>query len=217
MQEVLASQPEETQDFLLGTAILERMCAGLSAAVTGKIELEAQKTLEQLTRANLFIIPLDDERRWFRYHHLFGDLLLARLQGKGAQRMSELYRRAGGGTKPTASRAWPWSPRLKPRITPGSRPDRGQSPGALADHRHGVLLLGQPAADGGDRQTAGWLCLQSAWICVITGQTDRIQPFLEAAERAWDRRIARRRAATRPTGVSQGFCTLTWTISTIRR
>ncbi len=98
LEEVMASQPQEIQQFLLCTSILERLTAPLCEAVLEpekldgwiieKIsenfqppnQLNCQSILEYLERANLFLVPLDDERIWYRYHHLFADLLHARLQ-----------------------------------------------------------------------------------------------------------------------------------------
>ena len=79
LEEVLQRQPPTTQGFLLRTAILERLCGPLCEAVLGQESLAGQETLEALERANLFLVPLDGERRWYRYHHLFGELLRQRL------------------------------------------------------------------------------------------------------------------------------------------
>lgn len=79
-EEVLRQQTEVVQAFLLQTSILERMCGPLCEAVLCTPAGSGQETLEYLERANLFIIPLDNERRWYRYHHLFADLLQQRLQ-----------------------------------------------------------------------------------------------------------------------------------------
>ena len=79
VEEVLQQQPENVQAFLLRTSILDRMCGPLCDTVSGAPAGSGQTTLEQLERANLFIVPLDNERRWYRYHHLFGDLLRQRL------------------------------------------------------------------------------------------------------------------------------------------
>jgi LuxR family maltose regulon positive regulatory protein len=97
LEEVLASQPPEIQCFLLCTSILERLTAPLCDALLGVEKLESwkvdrlsetfqpsdlpicQQFLEYLERVNLFLVPLDDERQWYRYHHLFADLLRARL------------------------------------------------------------------------------------------------------------------------------------------
>jgi LuxR family maltose regulon positive regulatory protein len=80
LEEVLQRQPAAIQTFLLRTSILERLCGPLCEAVTGAPAAAGQETLEYLERANLFIVPLDRERRWYRYHHLFADLLRQRLK-----------------------------------------------------------------------------------------------------------------------------------------
>lgn len=79
VEEVLHQQPENVQTFLLRTSLLERLCGPLCDAVLLDPSTPGKETLEYLERANLFLIPLDDERRWYRYHHLFGDLLRQRL------------------------------------------------------------------------------------------------------------------------------------------
>jgi LuxR family maltose regulon positive regulatory protein len=91
-EEVLERQSEEVRDFLLRTAILVRLTGSLCDAVTGGSGGTAM--LESLERANLFVVPLDDQRRWYRYHHLFGDVLRARLTGEHAGLVLELHRRA---------------------------------------------------------------------------------------------------------------------------
>lgn len=78
VEEVLQHQPADMQEFLLHTSILERLTAGLCDAVTQR--KKGQAALITLQKANLFILPLDDQGLWFRYHHLFADLLQARLQ-----------------------------------------------------------------------------------------------------------------------------------------
>ncbi|MDA0242594.1 MAG: LuxR C-terminal-related transcriptional regulator [Chloroflexi bacterium] len=97
VEEVLHQQPAPIQTFLLHTALLNRLCAPLCDAVLGATisTADSQATLAYLERANLFIIPLDDERRWYRYHHLFGDLLRQRLaQSMDAAEVAELHGRA---------------------------------------------------------------------------------------------------------------------------
>ena len=78
VEEVLNRCPPGTLDFLLQTAILERLTADLCNAVTGRSDGQAR--LEQIEQANLFLIPLDDDGRWYRYHHLFAEVLRSRLQ-----------------------------------------------------------------------------------------------------------------------------------------
>jgi ATP/maltotriose-dependent transcriptional regulator MalT len=90
--EVLARQPEPVQEFLVQTSILDRLCGPLCDAVTGRTG--SQALLERLESANLFLIPLDEERRWYRYHHLFLDVLRARLQRERGT-AAELHERAG--------------------------------------------------------------------------------------------------------------------------
>ncbi len=124
VEEVLHRQPDEIQAFLLRTSVLERMCAGLCDVLVGTgsgINAQSgnwgteqpgdqepqfpdraianslsssQSILEYLDRNNLFIQPLDDERRWFRYHTLFADLLRFRLEQSDAQLVRDLHRRA---------------------------------------------------------------------------------------------------------------------------
>ena len=79
VEEVLEQQPESIQTFLLRTSILDRMCGPLCDAVLLDSSASGQETLEYLERANMFIVPLDDERHWYRYHHLFAELLRQRL------------------------------------------------------------------------------------------------------------------------------------------
>jgi len=79
LEEVLHQQPESIQAFLLRTSVLDRMCGPLCDAVLLDPSIPGQATLEYLERANMFIVPQDNERRWYRYHHLFGDLLRKRL------------------------------------------------------------------------------------------------------------------------------------------
>jgi LuxR family maltose regulon positive regulatory protein len=91
-EEVLDRQPEDIRRFLLDTAILDRLNGDLCSAVTGRAD--SRDLLEQLLNANLFLLPLDDERRWYRYHHLFADLLRDRLRARQPDRATALHRRA---------------------------------------------------------------------------------------------------------------------------
>lgn len=119
LEEVLHQQPPAIQTFLLYTAILDRMCGPLCDAIMGEGRLEtgegrleiaslpspvsplpSQTLLEVLEQANLFLVPLDNERRWYRYHHLFGELLRQRLHqqlanaGEEHPSIAELHIRA---------------------------------------------------------------------------------------------------------------------------
>lgn len=92
VDEVLNRETPETQDFLLQTSLFGQFTADLCDAVTGRSD--SQATLEYLERSNLFLISLDSERRWYRYHHLFADLLRRRLRQTKPAHVAELRRRA---------------------------------------------------------------------------------------------------------------------------
>ena len=92
IEEVLQRQPEHVRNFLLQTAILDRLSSPLCDAVTG--QEDGKGMLEALERGNLFVIPLDDQRQWYRYHHLFAEVLQARLREAQPDRVSTLHRRA---------------------------------------------------------------------------------------------------------------------------
>jgi LuxR family transcriptional regulator, maltose regulon positive regulatory protein len=92
-EEVLEQRPKGTMNFLLQTSILDRLCGPLCDAVTE--QHDGEETLKKLEQANLFIVPLDDEGKWFRYHQLFADVLRARLQQTQPNLIPELHRRAG--------------------------------------------------------------------------------------------------------------------------
>jgi LuxR family maltose regulon positive regulatory protein len=90
--QVLRQQPEELRLFLLQTSILDRLSASLCDALTGSTGSQAM--LEMIDQRNLFLIQLDDNRRWYRYHHLFADVLKHRLREEQPGAMVELHRRA---------------------------------------------------------------------------------------------------------------------------
>jgi LuxR family transcriptional regulator, maltose regulon positive regulatory protein len=92
VEEVLHRQPDRVRSFLLQTSILARMTGPLCDAVTGQDG--GKVTLEALDRGNLFIVALDDRRQWYRYHHLFGDVLQARLLDEQSDHVPDLHRRA---------------------------------------------------------------------------------------------------------------------------
>ena len=110
IEEVLDRQPPEIQDFLFKTSILEKLCAPLCDALIKKVEWKnkstqlfsnlhspssnSQSILEYLEQTNLFLLPLDGERIWYRYHQLFGDLLKRRLSHLDPGSLPELHRRA---------------------------------------------------------------------------------------------------------------------------
>ncbi|HEX5335097.1 MAG TPA: AAA family ATPase, partial [Propionicimonas sp.] len=107
VEEVLQRQPRRVRSFLMQTFILDRLCGGLCDAVTGT--KHGQRMLERLERGNLFVSPLDEERHWFRYHHLFADVLQAHALDEEPGRLPMLHRRASewyeeNGLRPDAIR-----------------------------------------------------------------------------------------------------------------
>jgi LuxR family transcriptional regulator, maltose regulon positive regulatory protein len=92
IEEVLQRQPARVRSFLLETSILDRLSSPLCNAITDQADGKAM--LETLERGNLFVIPLDDQRQWWRYHHLFAEVLQAHLREAQPDRVSELHRRA---------------------------------------------------------------------------------------------------------------------------
>jgi LuxR family transcriptional regulator, maltose regulon positive regulatory protein len=103
-EEVLQRQPDIVRSFLRDTSILDRLCGPLCDAVTGQADGVGQTTLEGLERGNLFVVPLDDRRHWYRYHHLFADVLRARLLAEQPGRMPALHRRASAWYERTGER-----------------------------------------------------------------------------------------------------------------
>ena len=93
VEEVLQSQPDRVRSFLLQTSVLDRMSGPLCDSITGQEDGESM--LELLERGNLFLVPLDGNRRWYRYHHLFGEVLYSRLTAERPDQLSDLHRKAG--------------------------------------------------------------------------------------------------------------------------
>jgi LuxR family transcriptional regulator, maltose regulon positive regulatory protein len=91
-EEAIKTQPPDVQEFLLKTSILSRLSGDLCEAVTGRTN--SARLLEDLLTANLFIIPLDDEGRWYRYHHLFAELLQHKARRECADCLPDLHQRA---------------------------------------------------------------------------------------------------------------------------
>jgi LuxR family maltose regulon positive regulatory protein len=183
LEEVLARQAESVQHFLLETSILDRFTASLCAAVTGQDDTLIM--LRQLEQANLFLAPLDEERRWYRYHQLFADFLQARLLQIDAERVPKLHRiaadwfeRQGLVTDAVrhalASREAAYAAALV----------EAQAPTLLWRQGETTTLLGWLNALPDDEVRARpQLCLVRAWALLITGQFAAIEPWLAEVER----------------------------------
>ena len=179
LEEVLYRQPEAIQDFLLGTCILERLCGPLCDAVLPDVAVPGQDTLEFLERANLFIVPLDHERRWYRYHHLFAGLLQDRLTRTQPDRLTDLHRRASDWfarngapteavTHSLAVQDWPRAADVLERFS-GEWPMRAGVATTLG------WLESFPAQIRLDRPELG---LAYAWNLFMDNQLDRAEQFL---------------------------------------
>ena len=151
VEEVLGQQPESIQTFLLRTSILDRLCGTLCDSVLGPPSASGQETLEYLERANLFIVPLDNERHWYRYHHLFGELLRKRLgQNLVQEEIAGLHIHASE-----------WYERN------GLRPDAIRHALAAKDFAcaAGLIELAWPATEQGSIPPAIWL----GWVKTLPG------------------------------------------------
>jgi LuxR family maltose regulon positive regulatory protein len=190
--EVLQRQPEPVQEFLVRTAVLDRLCAGLCDAVMAADGTgpsgggpDSQAMLEHLERANLFVIALDDERRWYRYHHLFADVLRHRLSRTRGDDLPTLHRRAG---------AWYEAQGLAPEAIHHALAAHDDGWAASLIEQHGPSL----GASGQVQTSLGWvrtlpeavvrarprLCYVTGGALLYTNQLEAASRWAEHAERA---------------------------------
>jgi LuxR family maltose regulon positive regulatory protein len=182
IEEVLEQQSESVQTFLLQTAILERLTGSLCDALTGQDN--GQAILEMLDRANLFIVPLDNERRWYRYHHLFADLLRQRLNQIQPEQVSTLHRQAGTWYEDQglasealqhifAAEDFTWAGRLIEQMGTTAFWRLGDWPSVLnwLEKLPKMVVHARPK-----------LCLTYAWVMHISGQPEAVEPFLRSVE-----------------------------------
>ncbi len=177
-EEVLNRQPEDIQRFLLQTSILDKLCGDLCQAVTGRAD--ATLTLERLFNANLFLVSLDEEQRWYRFHRLFADLLRNRQSRLYQDQTAELHRRASH-----------WYAEA------GLANEAIQHALAAADYPLAVSWLEQHATEmllqGYIKTVEGWLSaippelraqsvrtnLALAWMYLMRGDMAQAAPFVE--------------------------------------
>jgi LuxR family transcriptional regulator, maltose regulon positive regulatory protein len=182
-EEVLERQPEPVRGFVLESSVLERLSGPLCAAVTGRGD--SQALLEQVERANLFLLPLDEVRGWWRFHQLFADLLRARLQQQQPGRVAELHRAAAAWCEAhglvddaighaLAAGDTTWAARLIER----------HFDALLRRNEDATLqrwLQGLPAEVVRSRPR---LCLAQALWALIGGRLEAVEPLLDDAEQA---------------------------------
>ncbi|HEV2654984.1 MAG TPA: hypothetical protein VGT82_08490, partial [Ktedonobacteraceae bacterium] len=184
-EEVLRQQSESIRAFLLQTSLLERLNGSLCDAVTE--QENGQATLERLEQANLFLLPLDDERRWYRYHHLFAEALRFRLSQTYADLQPTLHIRASlwferhdllpeavdhaFAARDYERAATLIEPILYPMFNRGTHATVRRWLQALPEE----VLYARPS-----------LCLQYAWAFMYVGELTSCERPLVAAERAWE-------------------------------
>ena len=183
VEEVLDTQPDGIRTFLLDTCVLNELTASLCDALTGRTD--GQQTLETLERANLFVIPLDDERRWWRYHHLFADALRARLAADDPDRVRRLHRVAAGW--------YAGEGRLPEAVPHALAGDDVEQAADLVE-----LVLPALRRQREDRLLRDWLravpqevararphlATHVAWVRLSEGDLDGVDAWLDAAEAA---------------------------------
>ncbi len=183
-EEVLGQQPPEIRQFLARTSVLGRFCAPLCAAVTGAGD--AAGIIEVLERENLFVVPLDETRRWFRYHHLFAQVLHAELVRTEAGLIPELHRRAG-----TWHRAAGSVGEAVQHALAGADP--AEAIDLIARHWHAYIGVGRAGTVrgwlrslGDDQIAASPLAAHcAAWAAALTGEPEPVRrwlPVIEAAQ-----------------------------------
>jgi ATP/maltotriose-dependent transcriptional regulator MalT len=181
--EVLARQPPHVRDFLLRTAVLDRLHGPLCDAVTGGTD--GTRTLEHLERGNLFVVPLDTERSWYRYHHLFADVLHARLLAEQPADLPDLHMRASewfaarglvadAVRHALAAEDFDHAGYLMEEALPQIRPTR----------QDGLLLTWVRSLPEPVVRRSPVLCILSSWSLLMSGDLDDAGSRLDDAEAA---------------------------------
>lgn len=191
ISEVLSRQTDEVRSFLLQTAILNNLSGPLCDAVVndGHLSVSSQELLEYLDEANLFIVPLDNQRRWFRYHHLFADLLRYRLLREHPERISQLHINASS-----------WF------VREGRLEEAVEHARAAKDYDRAIELL-EPLSQMLISESklssllgflskipeeyiyrSPWLCVNGAWANLLSGRMGEVEPLLLRAESNLERK-----------------------------
>ena len=188
IDEVLSRQPAAVQAFLLQTSILDRFCAPLCDAVCfGFAETHGSytswQTIRQLEDDNLFLVSLDDDRRWFRYHHLFGDFLQQRLRQREPEQIPDLHRRASQWFEDERLLDEAIQHALLAKDTERATRLVEQIAALLVVRRESNKLLRLvkqlPPAQCQDYPM---LCIWHAWALLFAGHLDDVEPALQIAE-----------------------------------
>jgi LuxR family maltose regulon positive regulatory protein len=182
VEEALAQQPPDVRDFLLATSILDQLDAPLCDAVTQRTD--SQALLEQLERDNLFLVPLDDERRRYRYHHLFADVLRAYAQTQQAQQRQLAHVRAAAWLAEKGAHARAIRHALAARdfdhVATLLEQIRWQTEGVYLLTRW-IGWLEQLPTEIVEKRPV--LCAGYAWALLEVGRFERCEAWLQTAER----------------------------------
>jgi LuxR family transcriptional regulator, maltose regulon positive regulatory protein len=180
-EEVLAGLSEEVREFLLRTSVLRRMTGPLCDAVTGRGDLGM--LLRDLARSNLFVVPLDDQGEWYRYHHLFSDLLLYELRSSQPELMPVVHGRASVWLEGEGF----FEPAIRHAIAAEDYERAGM---LIARYWYGYFFVGQTstlerwldALPEDLINSNGPLLLVKAWISALYGRGEERERFLVLAE-----------------------------------
>ncbi|HZG66062.1 MAG TPA: hypothetical protein VEZ12_04920, partial [Herpetosiphonaceae bacterium] len=197
VEEVLQRQPPWLQTFLLQTSILDRLCASLctavipledggAAATDQAVPPDAQAVLECMERANLFLIPLYDERRWYRYHHLFADLLRHYLRSRHPDMIVELHRRASAWYADNQLLHESVEHALAGRLYPRAAQLIEQAAWPMLEQRGevGTLLRWLQAVPDAEIRARPRLCVMYAWLLLLSGRVQAVEQWLPPATAA---------------------------------
>jgi len=190
-EEVFAGQPAHRKAFLLQTAILDQLCgplcdALLDVAPAAGADSYSRLVLDELDHANLFVVPLDGERRWFRYHQLFRAFLQERLERERPDDLAALHRRASawyarhGQTAPAVQHALAGGDvGVAAELIVAAAVD------TVARGEYETLAAWLAAMPEGARDERPALWLWAAWAALLGGAVEQVEPALDRAEAAW--------------------------------
>lgn len=181
VEEVLAAQPSVVQRFLLATSVLDGMTGSLCDALTGGSD--GQRMLADLDRANLFLVPLDDERQWYRYHHLFAEALRSRLRAEHPETVAGLHA--------AASRWHAAHGSLQDAITHAAQGDAAEwladlvelaIPGLRKERRNGAIVRSVAEVPDDVQRTRAVLACARAWVEMTSGNLTAASEWLDVAD-----------------------------------
>ncbi len=187
MEEVLGRQPSRIRTFLLETSFLEKLsgplCEALMTTEWKASGMSTQEVLEYLESSNLFLVPLDDNRVWYRYHHLFAELLRSRLQHTAADRVKSLHSCASGWFEANGYPAEALFHALRARdFARGASIIEQYAPQLMAQSQFSFYLARLNEIPNEIALGRPWLAIYRAWIYARLGELEDIEPLLRRAE-----------------------------------